>query len=170
MSELTQRKIIGWTLALVLALGGIEIRLFLMPPSTVAKALAMAHKSRLPAGVSKGSLSERVLVDVADEILDFKLSCNRKLTQINAGDARQIRVHYEACTKEDDGYRLSSIVNETNHYQATIFDLDSSKQTSDFIPLKEGSNHIKMKLTNGEKQTSEQEYVFNRSMAKSPVH
>ena len=161
MSENTQRNIIGWTLALVLMLGAIEIRLFLRPPSTVLKAMSMAQKSRLPAGASKVNTSSNIVLDVADEILNYNLGCKPKLFKIEAGEARQVRIRYETCPKED--YKISSIVNSTNAYQATIFNLDHDKQTSDFIPLKEGQNRVKIVLVNSAKQQSEQEFVFTRN-------
>lgn len=170
MNNYTQKKIIGWTFALVLALGIIEIKMFLMPPSTVLKALMLAQKSRLPAGVTKGKTNSNVVLDVADEILDYKIQCKRKLTQIDAGGSRQLRVHYETCPHDDDDFKISSITNETNSYQATIFNLDDNRQTSDFIPLKEGPNHFKIILTNSDHQSSEQEYIFTRAIAKSQAH
>ncbi len=168
MSEYTQKKIIAWTFALVLCLGIIELKMFLMPPTTVAKAIAMAQRSRMPAGFKK--TNSNVVLDVADEILDFKLPCRRKISQIDAGGSRQLRFHYETCPHEDDDYKITSIINETNSYQATIFNLDEERQTSDFIPLKEGQNHFKIILTNSDHQSSEQEYVFTRAIAKSQAH
>ncbi len=169
MNEYTQKKIIGWTLGLVIALGAIESKLFLRPPSTVLKAMAMAQKSRLPAGASNVPSSNHAILEVADEVLNFKINCKRKIFQIDAGDARQLRIHYEACANDDD-YRISSIVNETNSYQATIFELNHEKQTSDFIALKEGPNRLKIVLANSEHQTSQQEYIFTRTIAKTPAH
>ncbi len=168
MSEYTQRKIIGWTFALVLLLGAIEIKMFLTPPSTLIKAIAMAHHVRMPAGMYKTQQENNALLDVADEILDFKVPCKRRTAPIDAGSSRQIRVHYEICSKDD--YKIVSLLNETNSYQGTVFNLDDKSQTSDFIPLKEGPNHFKIILMNSEHQKSEQEYIFTRAIVKTQAH
>jgi hypothetical protein len=171
LNEYTQRKIIGWTFALVLFLGIIEIKMFLSPPSTVLKAIALVQKQRNPASLVKAKdLPSNASLDVADEILDYTIPCKRKLTTIDAGHSKQLRVHLETCPHDKSDYRISSLINETNSYQGTLFDLDNNRQTSDFIPLKEGVNHFKITLTNSNHQKSEQEYIFSRATTKSQAH
>lgn len=169
MNEYTQKKIIGWTFALVLILGAIETKMFLLPPSTVLKAFAMAHHARMPAGMNTiGPQEANALIDIDDEILDYNIPCKHPLGPIDAGSSRQIRIHYEACPKDD--YKISTIVNETNSYQGTVFTIDEEHQTSDFIPLKEGANHFKINLANSDHEKSEQGYVFTRAIVKTQAH
>ncbi len=168
MNEYVQKKIIFWTFALVLGLGLIEIKLFLIPPTTVAHAQSIASKMRAPASLAspQTSLQNNIVLDEANEILDFQIPCHKKETDISAAGSRQIRFHFANC--QDGELKLLAIVNETNAYDATIFDLGDSQQTSDFIPLKEGANRFKVSFIDSDEQKSEAQYVFNRPVTKVP--
>ncbi len=167
MNEYVQRKIIGWTLLIVILLGVIEIKIFLLPPSTVLKAIAMSRHNRMPANDNK-NVEANALLDVADEILKYKVLCKHGSPDVDAGSSKQLLIQFETCPNDD--LEISTIVNATNSYQATVFKLDEDHQTSDFIPLKEGKNHLKIVLLNSASQKSEIEIVFNRALSKPSAH
>ena len=163
MNEYVQKKIIFWTFALVLALGLIEARMFLIAPTTVLKAQNLASKSRLPAAaVGFVPQQSNVVLDQANEILDFQIPCKRKLAEFSAVGSRQIRFHFKKCPKDSEDLKILSIVNQANLYDATIFDIGEDEQSSDFIPLKAGANHFQITMSDDDQEKYKIEYVFNR--------
>jgi hypothetical protein len=151
VNEYVQKKIIFWTFALVLALGLIEVRLFLIPPSTVLKAQNIASKSRLPAAViGRMPPQSNVVLDQANEILDFQIPCKRKLTEFSAAGSRQIRFHFKKCSKDSE--------------DATIFTIGDDEQSSDFIPLKAGANRFLIVMSDEDHEKIQIQYIFNRPL------
>jgi hypothetical protein len=165
VNEYVQKKIIFWTFALVLALGLIEVRLFLIPPSTVLKAQNIASKSRLPAAViGRMPPQSNVVLDQANEILDFQIPCKRKLTEFSAAGSRQIRFHFKKCSKDSEDLKIEAIINQANLYDATIFTIGDDEQSSDFIPLKAGANRFLIVMSDEDHEKIQIQYIFNRPL------
>lgn len=164
MNDYVQKKIVGWTLALVLVLGLIEVKILLLPPSTVLRAQNKVQKSRIPASAPSATLTQQsnIILDETNETLDYEVPCVSKNTQISVGYSHQIRLQFAKCEAHFAGIKILSISNATNSYDATIFDLDDGQQSSDFVPLKEGANRFKITFIDTKNQKSVQEYVFTR--------
>ena len=106
-----------------------------------------------------------VVLNEASEILDFNIPCLPKASELSAARSRQIRFHFTNCGKKSIEHQLKSIVNESNSYDATIFDLGEQKQSSDFIPLKDGPNRFKVVWTDSRHRQVETYYTFRRDIS-----
>ena len=139
-----------------------------------AYSLVYVHEGFIPkALVPMTSLpisESRNLASIAHETLaSFEIPCNKLVDQNT--QASKVRLKGQMCDHGshsrdliDNSHRLkSSIVNRANQVEATVFaDSVSGKYSTDYIPLKAGTNHIEVHFSYPDGRLFSQEIVVNK--------
>lgn len=147
-------SVISITAALVALLGGWivisavtsepETR-YVLPPQAGG---SITNASRAPQSIGVGAMLglRQSNIETSQELKveTFNLGCiNRQNAGVTLNSvAKQVRIKAKFCDGKTSASNESSIVNRTNGYVATLFNLERGEFTSDYISLAEGQNQI----------------------------
>jgi hypothetical protein len=98
------------------------------------------------------------------EVLQLPCLNSRSAFKAQQTDSHWLRISSELCAQANKIIE-SHLENQSNGFVATVFLRTTHQFTSDFIPLNEGANDLRMELTlaSGEKYTYQ--WKINRSIA-----
>ncbi len=167
-----QRKMILWTLLLVLGLAIISFLFMIQPPddlvavSLSSQARSLTKSSRQPASVSKQielGLIQPVSTQISNAI-EMTLKCDPKATDSIAGSVRQVRLRGQPCLANTKQSKLDrvEIKNLTNKMEASVFFLPSQEYTTDYIALLEGENRFEIAEKYSDGSISRHELILFR--------
>lgn len=156
---------IFWTTLLVLGLGGIGSLFMLEPPETIILAQQRANSlsiGRRPAS-SSSPVAEITSLDNQSRFkaVEFKLPCNSQTPseQIEfKNGVSQLRLSSDCLSYGES----TKIINTTNGFSATVFQLSATTFTTDYIPLTVGRNELIISQNDGSGSIRKNHYIFVR--------
>ncbi len=167
-----QRKMILWTLLLVLGLAVISFLFMIRPPddmiaiSLSSRSKNLTKTSRQPASHSQPS-QIGFMPMAAAEILnarEMKITCEQSVRDTMAAGIRQVRLRGQPCSSNAKKYKLArvEIKNLTNKMEASVFLLPSQEFTTDYVALLEGENRFEIAEHYADGTTSRHEVILVR--------